>query len=618
MTNNEQNINSNIRSKPSNRMGHGPGRFNGEKPKDTKAAFKSLGKVFAPQKSKLIFAIIFTIISTILSLLGPNVLSDMTDAISAGLNPELHFQVDMDTVTRLGIMLVCFYVGGYLLWVASNLLLASITQTISKNLRTNIISKINKITFGYLNSTTIGNIMSRVSNDVDTIAQSLNQSIGNLISAVIMLFGSLLMMIITDITLTITALVSSAIGFLLMILIMKKSQKYFKAQQNDLGEVNGYIEEIFSGHTVVKAYNAEKQTQEEFDTKNGNLVTSGTKAAMFSSLMQPIMMFIGNFGYAAICIVGGALAMKNYITFGTIVAFMLYVRYFTQPLSQIAQAFQSLQSAAAAGERIFEFENAEEFKDKQGALSKLEDVKGYVEFENVEFGYNKDNIIINDFSASAKPGQKIAIVGPTGAGKTTLVNLLMRFYDTCDGDIKIDGISTSDMKRSLVHEQFCMVLQDSWIFEGTIKENLMYCTNCENDEKMIQAARAVGIDHFIRTLKDGYNTILNSEVSLSQGQRQQMTIARAMITDRPMLILDEATSNVDTRTEEKIQEAMDLLMKNRTSFVIAHRLSTIRNADKILVVNHGDIVESGTHEELLKKEGFYANLYNSQFDNDEE
>ena len=592
----------------------GHGRFVGDKPDDFRSGMKALGPVFADHKLGLILASVFTIVSTILSLLGPNLLSEMTDAISAGLSQATNFTVDLDKVFQIGVLLACFYAFGFLLWAISNMILANVTQRVAQKLRSQLIEKINRITFGYLNTTTIGNIMSRVSNDVDTISQSLNQSIGTLISAIIMLLGSLVMMFITNVPLALTAVLSSLLGFVLMFAIMKRSQKYFSKQQNDLGAVNGFIEEMFSGHTIVKAYNAESRAVDKFDSLNNSLVNSGTKAALFSSLMQPIMLFIGNFGYAAICIVGGAMAMSGAIGFGTIVAFMLYVRYFTQPLGQIAQAAQAMQSAAAAGERIDGFMGAEEFSSKSGEIDKIDHVDGSVDFCHVKFGYDKQNPVINDFSASAKSGEKIAIVGPTGAGKTTLVNLLMRFYDIDAGDIKIDGTSILKMKRDLVHEQFCMVLQDSWLFDGTIKENLLYCTDVDDENVMIEACKAVGIDHFIRTLRQGYDTHLNSSVSLSQGQRQQLTIARAMISNRPMLILDEATSSVDTRTEEIIQNAMDMLMKGKTSFVIAHRLSTIKNADKILVVNHGDIIESGTHEELLEKGGFYANLYNSQFD----
>jgi ATP-binding cassette subfamily B protein len=407
---------------------------------------------------------------------------------------------------------------------------------------------------------------------------------------------------------------SSLIGFAFMFLIMGRSQKYFARQQKCLGRLNGHVEEMYAGHTVIKAYNGEENAGKVFDELNHDLYQSGLKAQCLAGIMQPMMGFIGNLGYVAVCVVGGALVLHDKITFGVIVAFMMYVRYFTQPLSQIAQAMQSLQSAAAAGERVFEFLEAEEMEDESEKTAKLERVQGSVEFDHVKFGYNENKTIIHDFSATAKPGQKIAIVGPTGAGKTTLVNLLMRFYEIQGGDIRIDGVSTKELKREDVHSQFCMVLQDTWLFEGTVRENLVYCGENVTDEKITEACRAVGLDHYIRTLPKGYDTVLNDQVNLSQGQKQQLTIARAMIADKPMLILDEATSSVDTRTEQQIQNAMDMLMENRTSFVIAHRLSTIKNADLILVLKDGDVIESGTHEELIQKNGFYAELYNSQFE----
>jgi ATP-binding cassette subfamily B protein len=423
------------------------------------------------------------------------------------------------------------------------------------------------------------------------------------------------MMLKTNGIMTLTAVTASFLGFVFMFLIMGRSQKYFTRQQKCLGKLNGHIEEIYAGHTVVKAYNGEDNSGKVFDEMNRKLYESGLRAQSMAGIMQPLMGFIGNLGYVAVCVVGGAMVLDDKISFGVIVAFMMYVRYFTQPLSQIAQAMQSLQSAAAAGERVFDFLEAEEMEDESSKTETLDQVQGRVEFDHVKFGYDgSDKVIIHDFSAEAKPGQKIAIVGPTGAGKTTLVNLLMRFYEIQSGDIRIDGKSTKNMKREDVHSQFCMVLQDTWLFEGTVRENLVYCGDHVSDEKISKACKAVGLDHYIRTLPDGYDTVLNDQVNLSQGQKQQLTIARAMIADKPMLILDEATSSVDTRTEQQIQNAMDLLMENRTSFVIAHRLSTIRNADLILVLKDGDIIESGTHDELLEKDGFYAELYNSQFD----
>ena len=495
------------------------------------------------------------------------------------------------------------------------IIMSTITQKVSRQMRSDISYKINRLPMSFYNKTTTGDVLSRVTNDVDTIGQSLNQSIGTLITAVILFVGSLFMMIKTDIWMTLTAVCTSLIGFAIMFTIMGRSQKYFRRQQKNLGEINGHIEEIYTGHTVVKAYNGEERAQSKFDVLNEKLMHSGFMAQCLSGMMMPIMNFIGNLGYVAVCVVGGAMALDGRISFGVIVAFMMYVRYFTQPLSQMAQAVQSMQSAGAAGERVFEFLGAEEMENEDGKLEKLEPVKGGVTFEHVKFGYDdSDRIVIHDFSAKAKPGQKIAIVGPTGAGKSTLVNLLMRFYEIQGGKIMIDGVPTNQIKRETVHSQFCMVLQDTWLFEGTVRENLVYCTQNVSEEKMKQACKAVGLDHFIRTLPKGYDTILNDQVNLSQGQKQQLTIARAMIADKPMLILDEATSSVDTRTEQQIQAAMDKLMENRTSFVIAHRLSTIKNADLILVLKDGDIIESGNHEDLMKQNGFYASLYNSQFE----
>lgn len=523
--------------------------------------------------------------------------------------------IDMDKVQRIGFILVTFYALSYLFSAIQGWITAGVTQRVSQQLRGDISRKINRLPMAFYNRTSTGDILSRVTNDVDLISQSLNQSIGNLITSVILLFGSLLMMLITNLWMTLTAILASLLGFVVMFAIMGRSQKYFARQQRHLGALNGHIEEMYTGHTVVKAYNGEAAAQQTFDEMNDKLRESGFRAQTLAGMMMPVMTFVGNLGYVAVCVVGGAMALNDMISFGVIVAFMMYVRYFTQPLSQIAQAVQSLQSAAAAGERVFEFLEAEEMPDESGKKSDIGAVQGTVDFDHVRFGYeDTDKIVIHDFSAHAKPGQKIAIVGPTGAGKTTMVNLLMRFHDIQSGEIRIDGVPTNEMTREAVREQFCMVLQDTWLFEGTLRENLIYCTENVSDEKMIVACKAVGLDHFIRTLPKGYDTVVGDQLSLSQGQKQQLTIARAMIADKPMLILDEATSSVDTRTEQQIQSAMDKLMENRTSFVIAHRLSTIRNADLILVMNHGDIVESGTHEELLAKGGFYADLYNSQFE----
>lgn len=591
--------------------GPGMGRRPAEKSKDFKGTWMKIIRYCKRYLAVIVVALICAVAGTILTILGPDKLSDLTKVITEGIATG----IDMERVKSIGLTLVAFYVGSAILSFGQQFIMATVTQNVTKQLRSDISGKINRLPMAYYNKTSTGDVLSRVTNDVDMISQSMNQSIGNLVSAVALFFGSLIMMFKTNVIMTLTAVIATMIGFGLMSLITSHSQKYFSRQQANLGALNGHIEEIYSGHTVVKAYNGEKNAKEVFDELNNNLRDSAFKAQSLSGLMQPLMAFIGNFGYVAVCVMGAVLTMKGYIGFEVIVAFMMYIRLFTQPLAQIAQATQSLQSAAAAGERVFAFLGAEEMPDESDKTEKLGKAEGYVDFEHVKFGYeDTDKIIIHDFSAKAKPGQKIAIVGPTGAGKTTLVNLLMRFHEIQNGDIKIDGISTRDMKREEVRSQFCMVLQDTWLFEGTVRENLVYNTENVSEEKIEAACKAVGLDHFIRTLPHGYDTILNDQVSLSQGQKQQLTIARAMIADKPMLILDEATSSVDTRTELQIQKAMDALMQNRTSFVIAHRLSTIKNADLILVLKDGDIIESGNHEELLAKGGFYADLYNSQFD----
>ncbi len=591
--------------------GPGMGRRPAEKSKDFKGTWMKIIRYCKRYLAVIVVALICAVAGTILTILGPDKLSDLTKVITEGIATG----IDMERVKSIGLTLVAFYVGSAILSFGQQFIMATVTQNVTKQLRSDISVKINRLPMAYYNKTSTGDVLSRVTNDVDMISQSMTQSIGNLVSAVALFFGSLIMMFKTNVIMTLTAVIATMIGFGLMSLITSHSQKYFSRQQANLGALNGHIEEIYSGHTVVKAYNGEKNAKKVFDELNNNLRDSAFKAQSLSGLMQPLMAFIGNFGYVAVCVMGAVLTMKGYIGFEVIVAFMMYIRLFTQPLAQIAQATQSLQSAAAAGERVFAFLGAEEMSDESDKTEKLGKAEGYVDFEHVKFGYeDTDKIIIHDFSAKAKPGQKIAIVGPTGAGKTTLVNLLMRFHEIQSGDIKIDGISTRDMKREEVRSQFCMVLQDTWLFEGTVRENLVYNTENVSEEKIEAACKAVGLDHFIRTLPHGYDTILNDQVSLSQGQKQQLTIARAMIADKPMLILDEATSSVDTRTELQIQKAMDALMQNRTSFVIAHRLSTIKNADLILVLKDGDIIESGNHEELLAKGGFYADLYNSQFD----
>lgn len=600
-------------SRPVRRPGGPAGRMGGgEKAKDLVGTWKKLLGYCKQYAAVFVIAILCAVCGTVLQLLGPDKLSDIAKYIEAGL---LSGNIDMDSIVALAITLVCFYAAGWLLSTAQHWIMATVTQRISKSMRKDISHKINCLPMSYYNRNSTGDVLSRVTNDVDTIGQSLNQSIGNLVSQVVLFVGSFIMMLVTNRVMAFTAVAATLLGFVFMMAIMSKSQKYFFAQQRSLGALNGHIEEIFSGHTVVKAYNGEAQAIKTFDELNETMRESGFKAHCLSGLMMPLMTFIGNFAYVAVCIVGGSMALSGEIDFSVIVAFVMYVRYFTQPLSQIAQSMQSMQSAAAAGERVFEFLEAEEMADESHKTAKLENAKGQVEFDHVKFGYeDSGKTIIHDFSALAKPGQKIAIVGPTGAGKTTMVNLLMRFHELQGGEIRIDGIPTSQMTRENVHAQFCMVLQDTWLFEGTVRENLIYNTEGVTEEKMRQACKAVGLDHFVRTLSKGYDTVLNDQVNLSQGQKQQLTIARAMIADKPMLILDEATSSVDTRTELVIQNAMDALMKGRTSFVIAHRLSTIKNSDLILVMKDGDIIESGTHNELLAKNGFYADLYNSQFD----
>ena len=585
-----------------------------EKPKDLVGTWKKLLVYCSKHIWLILAAVVCAVGGTILNLLGPDKISEITTLISNG----LMMGIDMTAVGKICVTLVAFYVASFALSFTQNYVMASVSQNVSKRMRGDISRKINRLPISFYNNTTTGDVLSRVTNDVDTIGQSLNQCIANLVHAIVMFLGSLFMMLKTNGTMTLTAVLATLIGFAAMGTIMRRSQKYFIAQQRQLGVINGHIEEAYTGQAIIKAYNAEAQSTAVFDEMNAKMRAAGFKAQCLSGLMQPLMGFVGNLGYVAVCVVGAALAMDGRIEFGVIVAFIMYVRYFTQPLNQIAQAMQTLQSAAAAGERVFEFLEAEEMPDETGKVHTMNDVKGYVDFSHVKFAYEgTERTIIHDFSASAKPGQKIAIVGPTGAGKTTLVNLLMRFHEPVSGEICIDGVPTSEMTRENVHEQFCMVLQDTWLFEGTVRENLIYCTKDVSDEKMKKACKAVGVDHFIRTLPQGYDTVLNDRVNLSQGQKQQLTIARAMIADRPMLILDEATSSVDTRTERKIQQAMDKLMENRTSFVIAHRLSTIKNSDLILVLRDGDIVESGTHEQLLAKGGFYAELYNSQFEENE-
>jgi len=583
-----------------------------EKPKDFG---KSVSKLLRRARSyipALIFAIICAILGTAATLAGPSRIMDITDLIIEGLMRG----IDLDKVVGICVTLLILYGAGALLSYAQGFTMTTVTQRFSKKLRADISSKINRMPLKYFDTTTFGNILSRVTNDVDTISMAMNQGIGLLVSSITLLVGSLLLMIITNVTMALTAVVSTLIGFVLMRVIMSKSHKFFSRNQKNLGAMNGHIEEIYAGHNVVRAYNGEREAMREFKRINDELYDSNWKSQFLYGLMMPVMHFIGNLGYVAVCIVGAILVMGdgNNVSFGVIVAFMMYIRNFTQPLSQIAQAMTSMQSAAAASERVFEFLEETEMRDESSVTENLTEVKGSVGFDNVVFGYEPDRTIIKHFSADIMPGQKVAIVGPTGAGKTTIVNLLMRFYETGSGEIRIDGVPISSLTRANVHALFCMVLQDTWLFEGTIKENVIYSKEDVSDEDVKNACKAVGLHHFIKTLPHGYDTVLTDNVNLSAGQKQLLTIARAMVENAPLLILDEATSSVDTRTEALVQRAMDKLTEGRTSFVIAHRLSTIRNADVIFVMRDGDIVESGSHDELIARDGFYAELYNSQFE----
>ncbi len=525
-------------------------------------------------------------------------------------------KMDMDKIKSIAILLACLYIISAIFSYVEGLSMIKVANGYAKKLRSSISEKINKLPLKFFDHNLSGDILSRVTNDVDTIAQSLNNSLSTLVSSITLFIGSIIMMFVTNYIMAITAIVSSLIGFILMFIILNKSQRYFTARQRELGKLNGYIEEVYSGLNVVRSCNAKDETINEFDKLNDKLYDCNRKSQFLSGLMQPIMGFIGNFSYVAVCIVGALLVSKSVISFGVIVAFIMYVRLFTNPLSQIAQAMTSMQSTAAASERVFGLLEEVEMDSENDITKKLDKhkVKGNIEFKNVKFGYDRDKIIINDFTAKVKAGEKIAIVGPTGAGKTTMVNLLMKFYDINDGDILIDGTSIKELKRDNIHSLFTMVLQDTWLFNGTVKENIIYNQKNVSNKKVEEVCKVVGVDHFIKTLPNGYDSIISDNDSVSSGQRQLLTIARGMISDSPFLILDEATSNVDTRTEELVQKAMDKLMENKTSFIIAHRLSTIKNADLILVMKDGNIIEQGNHNELMKKNGFYANLYNSQFE----
>lgn len=587
-------------------------RMTYEKP--TGNTFQSLGKLgkyCKPYWAVMIIAVICDMLGVVTKLIGPNKISDITNKISAGLTGKM----DIDGIVSICVFLVVLYLVGTALSYITSLIMTIVTQKLNKGLRTNISKKINNLPIGYFHKTTTGDVLSRVTNDVDTIGTTMQSSITTLVSAVTMFVGSIVMMVYTNVVMAIIAILASVIGFILMFLIMGHSQKYFAAKQKWLGAMNGHIEEVYSGHNIVKLFNGEAKEKEKFIKLNEKMCESDWKSQFFSGLMQPIMAFIGNFAYVAVCVMGAYLVMNDYTTFGTIVAFMIYVRLFTNPLAQMAQAATQLQSTAAASGRVFEFLESEEMEDESHKVESLpKSIKGDVEFDHVKFGYTKDKVIIHDFNEHVKPGQKVAIVGPTGAGKSTLVNLLMRFYEVDSGDIKIDGISTKDLTRENIHDLFGMVLQDTWTFEGSFRENLAYGKENVTDEQLDKVCKAAGLSHFIKSLPKGYDTTLDEKLNMSAGQKQLLTITRAMVEDAPMMILDEATSSVDTRTEIKIQEAMDKLTKGRTSFVIAHRLSTIKNADIILVLKDGDIIESGNHQQLMEQKGFYADLYNSQFE----
>lgn len=581
-----------------------------EKARDSSAALANLLGYCKPYLPVIMAALILGAVSAIFSVVGPGKISDITNLITEGLVGN----IDLTAIVRICVFLAVLYGLSWLFGYVQSFILATVTQRVSRSLRTDISKKINRMPLRYFDKTSFGDVLSRVTNDVDTIGQMMNNSIGSLISSVTLFFGALIMMFMTNILMAASAIAASLVGFALMMVIIARSQKFFLAQQNALGAIDGHIEEIYAGHQVVRAYNGEAQAEEVFDKVNNELYDSAWKSQFFSGLMMPLMGFIGNFGYVVVCVLGAVLAANGSISFGVIVSFMIYIRLFTQPLSQLAQVFTSLQSTLAASERVFDFLGEEELEDESTKTRHLQSVQGDVEFQNVRFGYDPDKIIIHDFSAKVMAGQTIAIVGPTGAGKTTIVNLLMRFYETNRGEILIDGVPIRDLTRENLREQFCMVLQDTWLFEGTLHENIVYSKKGVTDTQLDEVCRAVGLEHYVKSLPKGYDTVLNEQTSLSAGQRQLVTIARAMIENAPLLILDEATSSVDTKTELLVQEAMAKLTEGRTSFVIAHRLSTIKNADLILVLKDGDIVESGSHRQLLAQNGFYAELYNSQFE----
>ncbi|EET59836.1 ABC transporter, ATP-binding protein [Marvinbryantia formatexigens DSM 14469] len=586
------------------------GMGTGEKSKNLKKAYADFIHYLGRYKWSILAAAIFSVAGAILNLIGPNKLSEVTDLITEGLSGS----IQLSAVVQIASLLAVLYAFGFLLNYAQGFIMATVSQRITQNMRRDISTKINKLPLRYFDSHSTGDVLSRVTNDVDTVGQTMNQSFSTLVSSLSLLIGSVLMMFLTNWIMAVTGIIAALIGFSGILFIISKSQKYFAEQQQELGSLNGQVEETYSGFTVVKAYNGGRKAKEEFHQRSSRLYACAWKSQFLSGLMMPFMIFIGNFAYVVVCIVGAVLAVQGSISFGTIVAFMLYIRLFTQPLQNISQALSSVQSMAASCERVFEFLAEKEMEDESYKKVELCSVKGDVIFDHVKFGYDPGKTIINDFSSRVKAGQKIAIVGPTGAGKTTMVNLLMRFYELNGGTITIDGTPINELKRENIHNLFGMVLQDTWMFEGTLRENLVYSKTGVTDKKLDEVCAATGLTSLVKRLPDGYDTVLGDNASLSAGQKQLITIARAMIEDAPLLILDEATSSVDTRTEQKVQKAMDSLTEGRTSFVIAHRLSTIKNADCILVMKDGDIIESGSHEELLAQNGFYAELYNSQFE----
>ena len=588
-----------------------PVRFR-EKPHDMQKAVSDLLAYTRGDLKVIIISLLLAAAGALLTILGPGLISRITDLAASGLASG----IDLGGIARTGMLLIALYGVSGLFTFLQHYLMAGFNQRLSRRMRGDISAKINRLPLSYFNFHEHGDVLSRITNDVDTVSASLSNSLAGMVSSAAQFIGCLIMMLVTNLAMACTSVISSLAAMVIMLMIISRTQKYFIARQQNLGNLNGYIEEMYTGHDIIRTSNASAGVKAHFAELNDSVRDANFKSQFFGGLMQPLMSFIGNFGYVAVCVVGAALAISGRITFGVITAFMIYVRLFQSPVQSIAQSMTHMQSAAAAAERVFEFLGEDELEDESAKSSMLTEVRGEVEFSHVRFAYpdKPDETVIHDFSVHVEPGCKVAIVGPTGAGKTTLVNLLMRFYEPSSGEILIDGVNTRDMKRSEVHDQFAMVLQDTWLFEGTVAENLRYNTPGVTDEQMQAACRACGIHSFIRALPDGYDTVLSDSTAISAGQKQLMTIARAMIQNSPMLILDEATSSVDTRTELLTQQAMDSLMHGRTSFVIAHRLSTIRNADIILVLRGGDIVEQGSHEELMARGGFYAELYNSQFE----